>query len=59
LKNELSEKEIEDWANLVECREDIELDDVLDVISILANPLLKGVLTQDRAKKLIRKCGGE
>ncbi len=53
----LTNKEIESWANLVECREDISFqanDDFLnDIIYQLANPELEGKTTKNKAQDLI------
>ena len=59
LNGELDEQQVEDWANLVEIREDITFgvheDEkaVMEAIHDLANPVLEGALTHERAKKLI------
>lgn len=50
LAGELTETEVEDWANLVEGRDDLDLDPadpaVADAIFDLANPLLQGELPE-------------
>jgi hypothetical protein len=57
----LSEKQVEDWANLVETREDITFglhkdeNSVMDAIHLLANPAMEGALTPESAKSLINK----
>ena len=44
---ELSAAEVEDWANLIEGREDIDLDDrTSEAIFDLANPVLQGPLSE-------------
>jgi len=59
LAGELSEAQVEDWANLVELREDITYgiqDDnevIIDAINDLANPVLEGNLMPESAKALI------
>lgn len=58
LSSELSEQEIEQWANLLEGREDIRFEYKNDqwirqVIHELANPLLTKPLNRERAAKLI------
>ncbi len=55
---ELSAAEVESWANLIECREDIEFApdtaDVIDgLIYELANPLITRPLTIARAEQLL------
>jgi len=56
-KNELTSKDIENWANLIECREDLAFDEdnIKEVIYILANPYLEGELTDEFCKKLINR----
>ncbi len=59
LKGELKIDEVEDWANLIECREDITFepdysDELSQIIYQLANPILEGVLSYERCKELIR-----
>ncbi|MDZ7644944.1 MAG: hypothetical protein U5K76_12455 [Woeseiaceae bacterium] len=58
LADECSAQELEDWANLVECREDLEFeekkqDQIANVIYCLANPVLEGEITADSCKALI------
>jgi hypothetical protein len=60
LGGELQSRDVHDWADLVECREDIGLDprhaDALsDVIFQLANPDLQGQLDRDGAARLIAR----
>lgn len=48
--------EVEEWANLIECREDIGMDRVTgEVLHVLANPILEGPITMERANTLIMK----
>jgi hypothetical protein len=55
LKGEISPGEVEDWANAVEMREDIECSDELvkDVVFDLANPTLQGSLSHETARSSI------
>lgn len=53
-------KELEDWANLVEMREDIDFEEeyetlINDSIHKLANPLLEGNITVDWCNGLLAK----
>ncbi|WP_407267353.1 hypothetical protein [Tenacibaculum maritimum] len=43
------------WANLIECREDIdfELDTFQEYIFEIANPEINGELTKERIKEII------
>jgi hypothetical protein len=55
---EYSAQELEDWANLIECREDLEFEEIkngeiANVIYCLANPVLEGEITADSCKALI------
>lgn len=57
LRGELNEQQIEDWANLIESREDVSLEgdsrDILESsIYELANPYLTQPLTKERALRL-------
>ena len=59
LSGEISESLVENWANLVECRDDIGFDKkdnnlIKELMHVLANPYLTGRLTHNRAKFLIR-----
>ena len=51
-------KDLEDWANLIECREDLELEEhkfeeLENVIDCLANPTLQGEITTASCKNLL------
>ena len=59
LSGEISEAFVKDWANLIECRNDIGFDKkdtdlIKKLMHVLANPHLTGRLTRNRAKFLIR-----
>ena len=61
LANELSAIEIEDWANAIECREDIGFDQesaVAAALFELANPLITRPLTRQSATDLVAKLHG-
>ena len=53
----ISISEIEEWANLIECREDIKYEDntLQNIIFQLANPLLEGKISQITCKQLLDK----
>jgi hypothetical protein len=58
LRNELAIDDVEEWANLLEMRDDIGIDNfkrdsVRQAIHVLANPVLEGFLTTDMARSLI------
>lgn len=46
---------LEDWADAIEVRDDIEFenDQVKNVVTELANPILYGALTKERLKLII------
>ena len=63
LKNELNKNEVEDWANLIECREDLDYElDYTDLLAQaiyqLANPTLEGDLNIDNCKEMIKLLSG-
>ena len=52
LSGEISASDVEDWANAIECREDIGLPEdspVVDALFELANPLITRALTRQSA----------
>ena len=58
LAGEYSAQELEEWANLIECREDMEFEDkkydeIANVIYRLANPVLEGEINSDSCKAFI------
>lgn len=58
LNGKLSAADVENWANAIECREDIveqgEFEEILDrVIFDLANPLLSRPLSPDSAQEYL------
>lgn len=57
IAGEIHSKEIENWANLIECREDLDAEhdftkEINDVIFKLANPILEGELSIEFCSKL-------
>ena len=57
VSGELTAKAVENWANAVECRDDIAVDGdqiIRELLLELANPLLTHPLTIDRAKELLK-----
>jgi len=58
LDGALSAQQLEDWANAIECREDIGFlkahrDALQEVIHQLANPLLTQAITAENVKKIL------
>jgi len=60
LANELSGKQVEEWANAIESREDIDYKDedkIKEVIFDLANPSITYPLSFSKAKEIIASLG--
>jgi hypothetical protein len=60
LHSEITEKQVEEWADAIEMREDIEHginneEDIQYTIYVLASPSLEGKLTDKTAQELIDK----
>ena len=58
IAGEFTVQELEDWANLIECREDLEFEEVKHeaietAIECLANPVLQGEITIASCKALL------
>lgn len=55
LDDEINMRTVEEWANLIECREDIEFDSAIisEIIYELANPYLTQPLNKVRASELL------
>ena len=58
ISGELSDKEVENWANALECRDDIGIsnskyDLIKDIIYELSNPILTQPLSINRAKDIV------
>lgn len=54
LDQEVTAKQVEEWANAVEGRDDIDYSDVSEAINTLANPITTKSLAADSAQRLIR-----
>jgi hypothetical protein len=57
LSGDLTAQQVTDWADLVECREDIELPEagaasISDAVFQLANPNLRGEVTLQLAERM-------
>jgi len=57
LSGGISVKELEDWANLLECREDLNFENeyVEGVIYRLANPVLEGEISEAICRGILEK----
>ncbi len=56
INNKITTKRLVEWANLIECREDIGFSDenIQEIIFMLANPTLSGITTQKKALDIIQ-----
>jgi hypothetical protein len=57
LAGDLSASDVENWANLVESRDDIDYSAYSEEIHVLANPVLEGPITREVAMRYFEKCG--
>jgi hypothetical protein len=60
IDSQLSEQDVEDWANIVEGRDDIGYDEksketLIELVFVLANPVLNGSLDLGKARDLLRQ----
>lgn len=55
LEKKISKTDLENWANAIECRDDIDFEEeyMQEIIFELANPTLNDALTDDRLKEMI------
>lgn len=63
IQGSLTETALEQWANAIECREDIAVQDGRDgavrvALHKLANPALEGAMTPESARELQRRLAG-
>ncbi|OBP15790.1 hypothetical protein A5320_07405 [Rheinheimera sp. SA_1] len=54
LVNEISADDLEMWANFIECRDDLNYEEIEDYIYALANPELVGELDLIKIKKMVQ-----
>ena len=55
IKGDISTDELEEWANLVECRDDIEIPSVIqEFIFELANPEINGDITKKNVNDYVK-----
>jgi hypothetical protein len=64
LKGDLQSTEVEDWANAIECREDIGYEEgyedlLRDLVYELANPLLTRSLSPNIAENFLNSLSGK
>ncbi|PKG36909.1 hypothetical protein [Psychromonas sp. Urea-02u-13] len=53
LSNFISSDELEEWANFIECRDDVNYAKVEGFIYALANPELMGKITDNKIYKML------
>jgi hypothetical protein len=55
VSGDLSSDELENWANAIECREDIGFEDdtIEDIVNRIANPVLYGTNSIDKIKAIM------
>ena len=55
IKGDISTDELEEWANLVECRDDIEIPSLIqEFIFELANPEINGDITKKKVNDYVK-----
>lgn len=54
ISDSISDHDLEEWANFVECRDDIDYSKVEGYIYALANPELMGEITQCKIVKMLQ-----
>jgi hypothetical protein len=64
INNNVSNQDLELWANMVECREDIQIDErqknlIKHIIFAMANPYLEGEINKPSAENFLRQLRGE
>jgi len=53
LAGELCASSLEEWANLIECRDDIDYEEFSEQIHVLANPMITEEISSDLAKTML------
>lgn len=54
LDQRITARDIDKWANFIECRDDVEPhESIAEILFELANPDIQGALTETRAKALL------
>jgi hypothetical protein len=54
IADEVTAEELEEWANFIECREDLNYEKVEGYIYALANPILVGTIDKDNIKQMLK-----
>lgn len=53
LAGDISSDDLEEWANFIECRDDIDYSEIEDYIYALANPQLMGSIDREKIAKMV------
>ena len=56
INNEIDSETLSDWANIVECRDDLDFvnEKLIDILFELANPEINGKITEKRLKEIVK-----
>ncbi len=56
LKDEISLQDLEVWANLIECRDDLDFEneELQEIVFELASPEINGAITRERLHEIIK-----
>ncbi|KIO37614.1 hypothetical protein [Shewanella sp. cp20] len=54
LTDQITADELEQWANFVECRADLNYEAIEDYIYAIANPYLVGEINKDKMRKMVQ-----
>lgn len=57
LRGEVSTEDIEGWASLIECRDDIDYEELADIVFRLATPEIHDKFDKTVAAKIIDEMG--
>lgn len=59
INGEINFTAVENWANAIECRDDIDFkyEELSEIIFELANPEINGQITDNRLKEIIKNLG--
>ncbi len=55
IEDKISFEELENWANIIECRDDLDFEDVeiQEIIFELASPEINGEISKERLRKIL------
>ena len=57
IEGEITFKDLEDWANMIECRDDLgfETFEIQEFIFELSNPEINGIITKQRLQEILKE----